>query len=428
MNESDTTLVPPHDPYAALRQPGYRLYLIGWIVALLGTQIESVAVGWQLFDRTGDALVLGWVGLVQALPVILLAIPAGQLSDKVSRRTILMATMAAASLCSIGLALLSWRTGPVWAYYAVLGAGATANAIGWPARAALVPQLVPTEQLANAITWNSTTFQLASIVGPGLGGLIVAYHATAGYALAALGFATFAGLLGFVALRRPATRSREPVSRESLIAGVRFVHRQKAILATITLDLVAVLLGGATYLLPVFAKDILHAGPTEFGWLRAAPSVGALVMAMAMAHLPPAKYAGRAMLWAVAGFGVATVVFGLSHNLWLSLAMLFLTGMFDNISVVVRHTLVQVLTPDEMRGRVSAVNTVFIGASNELGGFESGLTARLFGPVWSVVGGGLGALLATAWTAWQWPQIRAIGALHEVKPAQESAGLRPTDS
>jgi MFS family permease len=237
----------------------------------------------------------------------------------------------------------------------------------------------------------------------------------------------FAGLLAFVTLR-PVARSPEPVSWDSLIAGVRFVHRQKAILATITLDLVAVLLGGATYLLPVFAKDILHAGATEFGWLRAAPSLGALVMAMAMAHLPPARYAGRAMLWAVAGFGMATVVFGLSHNLWLSLAMLFLTGLFDNISVVVRHTLVQVLTPDEMRGRVSAVNTVFIGASNELGGFESGVTARLLGPVLSVVGGGLGALLATVWTAWQWPQIRAIGALHEVKPAEEPGGPRPRDS
>ena len=424
MNETATALAPTHDPYSALRQPGYRRYLWGWIVAQLGQQIQSVAVGWQLFDRTGDALVLGWVGLVQALPVIVLAIPAGQLSDKRSRRTILMVTMVAAAFCSLGLALLSWRTGPVWAYYAVLAAGATANAIGWPARAALVPQLVPTEQLANAITWNSTTFQLASIIGPGLGGLIVAYSATTGYVLAALCFGMFAGLLTFVTLR-PATRSREPVSWESLIAGVRFVHRQKAIFATITLDLVAVLLGGATYLLPVFAKDILHAGPTEFGWLRAAPSAGALVMAMAMAHLPPARYAGRAMLWAVAGFGVATVVFGLSHNLWLSLAMLFFTGLFDNISVVVRHTLVQVLTPDEMRGRVSAVNTVFIGASNELGGFESGLTARLFGPVLSVVGGGLGALLATVWTAWQWPQIRAIGALHEVKPADEPDGLRP---
>jgi MFS family permease len=416
MNETDPADTRPHDPYGALRRPGFRLFLIGWMVALLGSQIQSVAIGWQLFNRTGDTLVLGWVGLAQALPVILLAIPAGQLSDRWSRRHIVISAMIVAACCSAGLALLSGYTGPVWAYYVVLATGATANAIGWPARAALVPQLVATEQVANAITWTSSAFQLACIVGPGIGGFIVAHSATAGYALTGLCELTFAGLLAFVALR-PAGQTREPISKKTLIAGVRFVHQQKPILATITLDLVAVLLGGATYLLPVFAKDILQVGPKEFGWLRAAPAVGSLVMAMALTHLPPAKHAGRAMLWAVAGFGVATVVFGLSRNLWLSLAMLFLTGLFDNISVVVRHTLVQVLTPDEMRGRVSAVNTVFIGASNELGGFESGLTAKLFGPVWSVVGGGLGAVLATAWTAWQWPQLRALGALHEVKPA-----------
>ena len=179
---------------------------------------------------------------------------------------------------------------------------------------------------------------------------------------------------------------------------------------------VAVLLGGATYLLPVFAQDILHVGAREFGWLRAAPAVGSLAMAMYLTHRPPMRHAGRAMLWAVAGFGVAVVVFGLSRNLWLSIFALFITGLVDNISVVVRQTLVQVLTPDHMRGRVSAVNTVFIGASNELGGFESGLTARLFGPIISVVAGGLGAVLTTAFVAWKWPQVRAIGALHEVRP------------
>ena len=404
-----------HDPYAPLRVPAYRTYLAGWIFALLGTQIQSVAIGWELFERTHDALALGWVGLAQALPVILLAIPGGQLSDRFDRRKIIMWTMFVAAGCSLGLTALSWFQGPVWAYYCVLTVGATATAIGWPARSALLPQLVPPALLPAAITWNSSTYQLACIVGPGLGGLIVAISPTVGFAVDACCMLSFGVALAFMSIATSA-RTREPLSVESLMAGVKFVYRQKVIFATITLDLVAVLLGGATYLLPVFAQDILHVGAREFGWLRAAPAVGSLAMAMYLTHRPPMRHAGRAMLWAVAGFGAAVVVFGLSRNLWLSLFALFITGLVDNISVVVRQTLVQVLTPDHMRGRVSAVNTVFIGASNELGGFESGLTARLFGPIISVVGGGLGSVLTTAFVAWKWPQVRAIGALHEVRP------------
>ncbi len=404
-----------HDPYAPLRVTAYRTYLAGWIFALLGQQIQSVAIGWELFVRTHDALALGWVGLAQALPVMLLAIPAGQLADRFDRRKIIMWTMFAAATCSLGLTMLSWCHGPIWAYYGVLTVGATATAIGWPARSALLPQLVPAAILPTAITWNSTTYQLACIIGPGLGGLIVAVSPTLGFAIDATCMLSFGVALAFMSLGVSA-RTHEPLSTDSLVAGVRFVYQQKVILATITLDLVAVLLGGATYLLPVFAQDILHVGAREFGWLRAAPAVGSLIMAVTLAHRPPLRQAGRAMLWAVAGFGGATIVFGLSRNLWLSLAALLVTGMADNISVVVRHTLVQVLTPDHMRGRVSAVNTVFIGASNELGGFESGLTARLFGPLLSVIGGGLGALATTGFVAWKWPQVRRIGVLHEVKP------------
>jgi MFS family permease len=202
----------------------------------------------------------------------------------------------------------------------------------------------------------------------------------------------------------------------SLIAGVKFVFEHQIILAIITLDLFAVLLGGATYLLPIYASDLLRVGAVGFGWLRAAPAVGALAMALLSAHAPPFRRAGRALLWAVVGFGLATIVFGLSRNFWLSLSMLFLTGVFDNISVIVRHTLVQVLTPDEMRGRVSAVNNIFVGASNELGGFESGLTARLFGPVISVVGGGIGTIVVVIVTAIVWPQVARFGSLIDAKP------------
>jgi MFS family permease len=227
-------------------------------------------------------------------------------------------------------------------------------------------------------------------------------------------------LLLFVTLR-PGERIKEPATLKTLLAGIHFVTRNQIILATISLDLFAVLLGGATYLLPIYATSILHVGAVGFGWLRAAPAFGAFLMGMFIAHLPPMKKAGRTLLWAVAGFGIATIIFGLSTSFWLSLVMLFLTGAFDNISVVVRHTLVQVLTPDDMRGRVSAVNNVFIGASNELGGWESGLTAQIFGPKVSVVGGGIGTILVVLATAVIWPAVRRFGSLHDAKPIEETA-------
>lgn len=411
-----TSVTRPHDPYAALRDPGYRYFAIGWIIAQLGQQIQSVAIGWEIFQRTKDPLALGWVGLLQAIPVMVLAMPAGQLSDRVDRRRILLCTMLIAACCSLTLATLSHVHGPIWAFYITLTAGAIANSIGWPARQSIVPQIVTPENLPNAITWNSSFFQLASILGPGIGGFILIWSSTASFLVTALCLLTFASLLSGVKLRTTTAGRREPITIHTLLAGLRFVYQQKIILATITLDLIAVLLGGATYLLPVFATEILHAGSVQYGWLRAAPAIGALLMALALAHRPPMKRPGRAMLIAVAGFGLATVIFGLSRNIWLSLAMLFLTGVFDNISVVVRHTLLQLLTPDDMRGRVSAVNVVFIGASNDLGGFESGTTARLWGPITSVVVGGIGAVLTTLWVSVQWPQVRKIGALHEIKP------------
>ncbi len=244
------------------------------------------------------------------------------------------------------------------------------------------------------------------------------FNVPAAYIVSAIFAAIFAVSLGSVRMRGQAP-AREPATLKSLAAGVRFVFRTKIILATITLDLFAVLLGGATYLLPIYAKDILHVGAVGFGWMRAVPAIGALLMGLVIAHLPPMKRAGRAMLWAVGGFGAATIVFGLSRSYWLSLAMLFLTGALDNISVLVRHTLVQVLTPDSMRGRVSAVNNIFIGASNELGGFESGLTAKLFGTVTSVVAGGIGTIVVVLATAGIWPQVRKFGSLVDAKPEGE---------
>ena len=286
-----------------------------------------------------------------------------------------------------------------------------ARAFGWAARSALFPTLVPRTDLSNAVMWNSSAFEFTCVVGPALSGLVIAQlGCPLVYGIDAVcGLACLAFVLPIHAPQEIAKSHPHPL--RDLFTGLRFVFRNKIILATITLDLFAVLLGGALALLPVYAQEILHVGAVGLGWLRAAPSFGAVLMAFALAHRPPLKQAGDSMLLAVAGFGIATILFGLSHNYALSFAALVLTGACDNISVVVRHTLVQLLTPDAMRGRVSAVNNIFIGSSNELGAFESGITAALFGPVLSVVGGGVGTILVVLATAWKWPQVRSIGAL-----------------
>jgi MFS family permease len=299
--------------------------------------------------------------------------------------------------------------------YLLVFLNGVSRAFGWSARSALFANLVPREVLSNAVMWNSSTFELTCVVGPALGGLAIAiFGIPSVYAIDAA--CAVIGFLFILPIDAPQEKSEShPRPLEDLFTGLRFVFENKVILATITLDLFAVLLGGALALLPVFAAQILHVGPLGLGWLRAAPSMGAVLMAFSLAHRRPLQKAGDAMLLAVAGFGVATIVFGLSTNYALSFAALAVTGACDNISVVVRHTLVQLLTPDAMRGRVSAVNNIFIGSSNELGAFESGITAALFGPIISVVGGGIGTILVVAATAWKWPQIRTIGTLLSVQ-------------
>ena len=419
-----------HDPYSALRFPDYRKYASGWILAVVGQQMQSVAVGWEIFDKTHSKMALGLVGLVQALPVILLALPAGQLADMFDRRRIVAVSLSTAAACSIGLVIASFLhpylgdRGWLLAMYGLLLISGVGSALGWPARSAVLPQTVPTWAFANAMTWNATFFETSAAVGPAIGGLIIVKAVWPAYllnAFCALSFAVAVSLLP----RKQAIVKREPPTLKSLGAGIKFVWSQKIILATITLDLFAVLLGGATYILPVFAKEILHCGSVGFGWLRAAPGIGAVSMAMLLAHLPPMRRAGATLLFAVAGFGVATIIFAISKSFWLSMAMLVLTGAFDNISVVVRHTLVQVLTPDTMRGRVSAVNNVFIGASNEVGGFESGLAAQVMGTVPSVVFGGIGTVVVVSLVALIWPQVRQFGSLHDAKPIEEETRAAP---
>jgi MFS family permease len=402
-----------HDPYAALRQRDYRRLLESNVLASVGSEMQSVAVGWELYQRTDSELALGLVGLVQFLPVFVLALPAGHAADRYNRKGLLLAARILAALISLCLAALSRWQGPVVMVYVCMFLAGVSQAISAPARWALLPQVVPELSLGNAITWNSSGWQVASVIGPALGGLIIAAAGEASVAYLAAFVCSLCGIGLLAGIHpRPKVRQAAGISLHSLLAGIRFVWQSKLILATLTLDLFAVLLGGATALLPVFARDILEVGPTGLGWLRAAPSLGAVVMAIVLAHMPPLRRAGRTLLLAVAGFGLATILFGLSRSFALSFVMLALTGALDNISVVVRGTLVQVLTPDVMRGRVSAVNAIFIGSSNELGAFESGATAALFGPVASVVGGGIGTLVVVVAVARLWPQVIQLGSLH----------------
>jgi MFS family permease len=409
------------DPYAPWRSPDYRRLAGSWFAMTFSKQVETLAASVyfvNVYDPIDALLALGLMGLVQALPIMLLAIAGGQLADRFDRRNVMMATLSLSVLSSAGLVVSAWLGGAATWIYVLLALGAVGQALGSPSRAALLPQLVPSELFSNAVMWNSSVFYIASVTGPIVGGLIVGKFENPAPAFALVFVCRLAGVAAVTLIRhRRTSRVEQSVSWESVLAGIRFVLQAKLILATITLDLFAVLLGGATYLLPYYAKYILQVGPAGLGFLRSADAVGAVCMAVFLAHSPPMRHAGRMMLWAVAGFGAATIVFGLSQWFWLSLLVMFLVGALDNISVVVRHTLVQMLTPDEMRGRVSAVNSVFIVASNDLGGLESGLTAWCFGPVVSVVAGGVGAILVVLGVMRLWPEILKIGSLDSIQPA-----------
>lgn len=401
-----------HDPYAALRHPGYRCLLSGAVLSGLGAEVQAVAVSWELYERTGSPLVLGYAGLAQFLPVLLLALPAGAAADRFSRKRLFQAAQATSAVISLALAFLSVTEGPVGLFLVCLLVSGVARAFSAPARQALLAQVVPLADLPNAAAWNSTGWQVGNIAGPALGGFLVAWAPPAvAYQVAAAGATACVLLLAPI---RPREVERRPGARSlaALLDGVRFVWRTKPLLSAITLDLFAVLLGGATALLPIFARDILRVGAEGLGWLRAAPAIGAMVMAVSLAHLPPLRRPGVALLLSVAGFGLVTIVFGLSRSFPLSFAMLLLLGAFDNVSVVIRSTLMQLLTPDGMRGRVAAVNTVFISSSNELGAFESGVTAEWFGPVGAVVVGGAGTILVVMLVLARFPVLRQMGPLH----------------
>ncbi|MGA2063090.1 MAG: MFS transporter [Thermoguttaceae bacterium] len=408
------------DPYAAWRIHNFRLYAVSWFLLVFAKQVETVAVGIHVYYRTENALYLGLVGLVQALPIIFLAIVGGQLADRFNRRYVILCTYSLSVVSAAGLTVTAFLEWPIWWMYLFLGLGAIGYALGGASRSSILPQLVSAEIFSNAITWNSSIFHIASMSGPAVGGLIVDWDKTTVAAFTCVMILRIISLLGIAFIRnRPQSEPMETISLENVLAGIRFVWNTKLILATITLDLFAVLLGGFTYLLPVFVRDILKVSESWVGYLRAAEAAGAVFVALVIAHAPPMRRAGATMLWAVTGFGIATIVFGFSRWYLLSMLMMLFIGALDNISVVVRHTLVQMLTPDSMRGRVSAVNNIFIVASNDIGGVESGVTAWLFGAVISVVGGGIGTILVVIASALIWPQILTIGSLQDVRPASE---------
>lgn len=403
---------PRHDPFAALRFRDFRLLVLGSFLAVIAEQMIGVAVGWELYERTRDPLSLGLVGLVEIVPVLLLALPAGQIADRRERKWVVVAAMSGLATCAFGLVGLSVSVGPLVAIYALLFGIGVARAFQSPAFSAMSAQVVPSSHYGNAAAWSSGAWQVAAIMGPALGGVLLALWGGASGVYAFSGCVLLLVALLFVLMRpRPVTRDVEPLNLNSLLAGVRFIRRTPVILTSISLDMFAVLLGGATALLPVFALDILAVGAAGLGWLRAAPAAGALVAALVMALLPPLRNAGRTLLIVVAGFGIATVVFGLSRDFALSLAMLALLGALDNVSVVIRSTLLLTLTPDALRGRVNAVHSVFVGISNELGAFESGVAAAILGTVGAVVAGGVGTVLVVALVAVLAPELRRLGRL-----------------
>jgi MFS family permease len=420
---SEQDLADHTSSYAILRDRKILLYLSGRLVLIVGQQMFAMAIGWELYERTHSAFNLGLVGLTQMVPMFVFTLLAGHMADNYNRKKIIVFTTIIVAATNIVLTLISAANAPVPWFYVCLFVTGTARTFLWASSASFLPQLVERKHFSRAVTWHSGIFQLSSIIGPAAAGALIGlsgHRAAPVYAINAVAALIFCGMLSAIPWKHTVT-IKEKLSLRTLLTGFSFVFANRIILGIITLDMFAVLLGGSTALLPVYAKEILHIGPRGLGLLQAALPVGAVVCTFYLAHRPPIQKAGRSLLWAVTAFGIATVGFGFSQWFWVSFLMLFVCGAVDNVSVVVRHTLVQLLTPDEKRGRVSAVNNLFIGTSNELGEFESGTVAHLTGPVIgnsiavgaiiSVAAGGIGTILVVAAVALLWPEIRNYGRL-----------------
>ncbi len=417
------------DPYAALRIPRFARYVVTLFTLTLGIQIQGTVVGWQVYDLTKDPLALGMIGLAEALPAIGFSLYAGHVADRHDRRRVALMALWVLVGCSMALWLLAGarplgaemltRT-RLTAIYGVIVVSGVARAFLQPARQALSAELVPRSLYANAITWRSGSWQLASVIGPALGGLLYAVGGTRlAYGVDASFVVLATMLLISISHRSPDRGVQEESVLASVSGGLRFVFHEPVLLGALTLDLFSVFFGGAVALLPIFAAEILHVGPTGLGLLRAAPAVGAVVMGVLLARRRDWEHTGRVLFFAVAGFGICMVFFSLSTSFALSAALLVASGMFDMVSVVVRSTLLQTRTPEGMLGRVSSVNQIFVGSSNEIGMFESGVTARWWGPVGSVLVGGLATLGVVGVIAWAVPSLRRLGRLH----AEERSGV-----
>ena len=399
---------PASDSRAAFRYPDFR-YFIGYrVLSVLSSEMQAVAVGWQVYELTRQPLDLGFVGLAQFLPGILLFLVAGHAADRIPRRTILLACLGGLSTASLLLLAFTVRgVQRVYPIYLILLLNGAARAFSQPAAQALLPTLVAERHFPNSVAWSSSTFRTATILGPIAGGLLYSFSHSPAVVYAFAVVANLAALVLTSRIRRtPVTRPPRAVAPEMVLEGFKYLWSNKLILGAISLDLFAVLLGGAVALLPVYASDVLYVGETGLGLLRCAPGVGAVLTALLLAHRPLGRRQGELMLWCVFGFGLFTVVFGVSRSMAVSLVALAFAGACDMVSVVVRSTMVQLGTPDHMRGRVSAVNTMFIGASNEMGQFESGITAQWFGTVPAVILGGLGTMAVVAAWVKLFPQLR----------------------
>lgn len=395
------------DPYAALRIREFSTFISARVCITIALQIQAVVVGWQIYELTNSKLAIGLIGLTEAIPSILVSLYAGHIADIIQRKKIIVITVFVLVLCSAALWFFTIDLGSfliqsgVFPIYAVIFISGIARGFLSPAVFSFMPQLIPRELYKNAITWNSTLWEAAAITGPALGGLVYGfYDVTTVYT-----FDVAFMLMGFTLLLFIKKKPLPPVTgtfgvKEKIKEGLSFVFNNKVMLGAISLDLFAVLFGGAVAMMPVFAKEILHVGPQGLGFLRAAPAIGAVIMAFYITHNPIKRNMGKTLLWSVAGFGASMICFAVSQNFWLSISLLIISGMFDCVSVIIRGTIMQTLTPENMKGRVSAVNNIFIGSSNEIGSFESGVAARFLGLVPSVIFGGcmtLGIVGATAW-------------------------------
>jgi MFS family permease len=404
---------PPSSGAAAFLSRDFRRYQLARVLVIIGAEAQTVAVAWLVYQITRSALYLGYTGLVLFLPGLFFLLPAGHVADRFDRRRVILVCYTLQTFCTLALFLFAWHgLTTVWPIFAVLSLIGTGRAFSGPASSALIPHLVPQEHFVNAVTWGATAFQIANVAGPSLGGILYTLPLHGRIAGASIVFLfTLATLMAFLWLMfslhvRLGRMEHRAFSADVILAGIRYVWNTQILLGSISLDLFAVLLGGAVALMPIFAQEILHAGPRGLGLLRATPAIGALAVSMWLTWRPLERRAGAKMFVCVAIFGAGTVLFGVSRSLPISLLALFFIGASDMVSVVIRSSILQLATPPEMRGRVSAVYSLFVGASNELGEFESGLTASWWGAVRAVVIGGVGSLVVTGVWSVFFPNLR----------------------